>query len=121
MNEYQLQEKNLPQVSTAKQETSRAAVVCLVCGILSFFGFGIFGLFVVGIIAGFLALSKINKYGGTLEGKNLAIAGLILNGFSAVLTVVFYLFFLSGVLFYMNGLQRGKNINVNAAAPIRQR
>jgi Domain of unknown function (DUF4190) len=120
MNEYQFQEQSSMPVLAAKQETPKTAVVCLVCGILSFFGFGIVGLFVVGIIAGFLALSKINKSGGSLGGKSLAIAGLILNGFSAVLTIVFYLFFLSGVLFYMSSSQRDKNTNFNAA-PIRQR
>ena len=121
MNEYQFQKQSSTPVLTAKQETPKSAVVCLVCGILSFFGFGIIGLFIVGIIAGLRALSKINKSGGTLVGKELAIAGLILNGFSAVLTIVFYLFFLSGVLFYMNSSQRDKNTNVNAAAPIRER
>ncbi len=119
MSEYQVQNQSPLPVSVTKQKTSSAAVVCLVCGVLSFLGLGIIGLFIVGIIAGFMALSKINKSGGTLEGKNLAIAGLILNGLSAVFTIVFYLFFLSGVLFYMSGEHPRKNTEINVTTPAR--
>ncbi len=89
MNEYQIQEQLLPQYLTAKRKIPKSVIVGIVCGILSFFGFGLFGLFIVGIIAGFLALSKIKKSDGILDGKNLATAGLILNGLSALFTIVF--------------------------------
>ncbi len=115
----EFQDQFLQQSSTVESQNSKAAIVCLVCGILSVVGFGFIGLFIVGIIAGILALSKINKSGGTLGGKGLAIAGLILNGFSVLVTIVFYIFFLSGVLFYMNSAHPGKNTGTNVVAPAR--
>ena len=113
MSDYQFQKQLLPSDSAANPQTSKAAIVCLVCGILSVLGFGFVGLFLVGIITGIAALSKINKSGETLGGKGLAIAGLILSGFSAVLTIVVYFFFLSGVLFYINSSHPQKTPDVN--------
>lgn len=119
MSDYQFQEQFLPPDSAVKPQTSKAAIVCLVCGILSVLGFGFVGLFFIGITAGIVAFSKINESDGTLTGKGLAIAGLILSGFSAVLTIVFYLFFLSGVLFYMNSNHPLKTPDDNVTTPIR--
>lgn len=54
---------------------SRLAVASLVCGILGFFSAGITG--VLGVIFGHVSLGRIKRSAGTLEGRGLAIAGLV--------------------------------------------
>lgn len=66
-------------VPGAPPQTSGKAIGSLVCGLLLFF----FPASVVAIILGHLSLSEINKSGGRLEGRGLAIAGLVL-GYAGV-------------------------------------
>ena len=65
--------------------TSNLAIACLVCGIT--------GLFLVlpsiaAIILGIKALKNIGKSNGQLTGKGLAIAGLIMGGFTLFLVFI---------------------------------
>ncbi len=68
------------------QFSSGMAIVSLVCGILVFFTFGLAGL--PAVVLGHLALSHIKKSAGTLKGRGMAIAGLILGYLGLVLMVV---------------------------------
>jgi hypothetical protein len=62
--------------STTQSKTSALAIWSLVLGILSLVCFSILSA-IPGVICGHKALSKIKHSGGTLEGRGLAIAGLI--------------------------------------------
>jgi len=66
-------------VPTALGATSGKAIVSLICGLLFFF----FPASIVAIILGHLSLSDIKKSGGRLEGRGMAIAGLVL-GYAGV-------------------------------------
>jgi hypothetical protein len=68
------------------QFSSGLAIVSLVCGILVFFTLGLAGL--PAVVLGHLALSHIKKSAGTLKGRGMAIAGLILGYLGLVLIVV---------------------------------
>src|SRR6185312_8682605 len=58
-------------------KTSGLAITSLILGIFGMFTCGLTAL--VGLILGIVALVKINKSGGTVRGKGLAIAGIILS------------------------------------------
>ena len=64
--------------TAAPQKTSAMAVTSLVLGILGMFSCGITAL--VGLILGIVALAKIKKSGGRLDGRGLALAGTIVSG-----------------------------------------
>lgn len=57
--------------------TSAAAIASVILGALSLFCFCLTGL--PGLICGFVGLSNIDKSGGKLKGKGLAITGIILS------------------------------------------
>jgi prepilin-type processing-associated H-X9-DG protein len=65
-------------------KTSGLAITSLVLGIL-----GCTSLF--GLILGFIALNKINKSGGRLGGRGVALAGVIVSGCMMVLAVILVL------------------------------
>jgi hypothetical protein len=54
---------------------SRLAVASLVCGLLGFLSAGIIG--VLGVVFGHLSMGRIKRSSGALEGRGLAIAGLV--------------------------------------------
>lgn len=58
----------------ASAETSRKAIVSLVCGLLFFVPMA----FIAAVVFGHLALSEIRKSAGRLKGEGLAMAGLVL-------------------------------------------
>ncbi|HTY87262.1 MAG TPA: DUF4190 domain-containing protein [Candidatus Acidoferrum sp.] len=70
-------------------KTSGLAIWSLVLGILSLTCFSILSA-IPGVICGHKALSRINHSGGTLEGRGLAIAGLIM-GYLGIAWAVFVL------------------------------
>ena len=74
-----------PVVSTGHEKTSGKAIGSLVCGIIN-----IFPMFVVAVILGHMSISEINKSGGRLKGRGLAIAGLVL-GYLGVVAIPFIL------------------------------
>ena len=73
-------------VSTGPGTTSGKALGSLVSGLLFFF----FPASIVAIILGHLSLSEIKKSGGRLEGRGLAIAGLVL-GYAGIVFIPFIL------------------------------
>ena len=75
----------VPQPYSGVPETSGKAVGSLVCGIIN-----IFPLSVVAIILGHISLSEIKKSAGRLQGRGLAIAGLVL-GYLGVAFIPFIL------------------------------
>ena len=74
--------------AAAPQGTSGLAIASLVCGILVFLTFGLAGL--PAVITGHLGLSAIKKSSGTLGGRGMAIAGLIMGylGFALIFLAV---------------------------------
>ncbi len=80
---------------------SGLAITSLVCGILGLFGicpftFDITAIAsIVAIICGHIALSQIKKSGGMLQGKGMAIAGLIMGYLVVGGTVLFILILLA--------------------------
>jgi prepilin-type processing-associated H-X9-DG protein len=64
-------------------KTSGMAITSLVLGVLGFCGITA----VVGLILGIVALVKINRSGGRLSGKGLAIGGICVSGFMLLLMV----------------------------------
>lgn len=68
-------------------KTSALAIWSLVLGILSLICFSIFAA-IPGVICGHKALGKIKYSGGTLEGRGLAIAGLV-TGYLGIAWAVF--------------------------------
>lgn len=86
----------------APPKTCGMAVASMVCGILGFFTLGLTG--VAAVILGFLGLSKIKQSGGALEGRGMAIAGLVTGGMTAViLGVAILASLLTPALFSMQG------------------
>ena len=73
MNESHLQPPSLPQ-----RKTSSLAICSLIFGILSII-MPCLAIFTVipGIICGHMGLSRINRSGGALDGRGLAVAGLV--------------------------------------------
>lgn len=70
------------------QGTSGLAIASLICGILVFLSFGLAGL--PAVITGHLGLSAIRKSGGTLGGRGMAIAGLVMGymGFALIFVAI---------------------------------
>lgn len=83
-----------PPVYIVNRETSGWATASLVFGILDLLGLAACGGFLVAIICGHIALSKIKHSNGTLGGRGQAIAGLILGYFSFAIIAAIALFFL---------------------------
>ena len=71
------------------RETSGLAIASLVCGILGFLTCGLTGI--AAVITGHLAMSSIKRGNGAIEGKGMALAGLI-TGYISV--------FIIGIAFY---------------------
>ena len=63
-----------PQAALGPPETSGKAVASLILGLLSFF----FVFAILAIVFGHIALSEIKKNAGRLQGRGMAIAGLVL-------------------------------------------
>ena len=76
-----------PPPPVPQAQTSKLAIWSLVLGILSLACFSIFSG-IPGVICGHTALSQINKSGGALSGRALAIAGLTISYISIAVTVV---------------------------------
>jgi competence protein ComGC len=76
-----------PVPGAAQPKTSALSIWSLVLGILSLLCFTIFAA-IPGVICGHKALSRINRSGGTLGGKGLAIAGLI-TGYLGIAWAIF--------------------------------
>ena len=75
---------NPQPVATSK--TSGLAIASIVCSIA---GTAVAGIgFIAGIILGHMALSEISKSGGRIEGRGLALAGLIIGYVLAALCVI---------------------------------
>lgn len=70
-------------VPATASETSRKAIVSLICGLLIFLP----PLFIAAIVFGHLALSEIHKSAGRLKGKGIALTGLLLGYLWIVLPV----------------------------------
>jgi len=69
-----------PAAPAALPQTSGMAVASLVLGIAGLLCCCCGAPAIVGLILGILALSEINKSGGRLEGRGLAIAGIAVSG-----------------------------------------
>lgn len=65
------------------KQTSGLAIASLVCGILGFLTCGLTGI--AAIVTGHIAMSSIKRGNGTLEGKGMALAGLITGYFSFII------------------------------------
>lgn len=72
-----------------QSKTSALAVWSLVLGILSLMCFSIFAA-IPGVICGHKAIGGIEKSGGTLSGRGLAIAGLV-TGYIGIAMAVFFI------------------------------
>ncbi len=72
-------------VPVAASRTSGLAIAALVLGILWLFGLGS----LLALIFGLIALSQIRKSAGTLGGKGMAIAGVVLGGLGLVSILLF--------------------------------
>ena len=82
-------------MAVGARPTSGTAIASLILGIVSLIGIMCYvGFFtgIAGIICGHLALSTIRKSNQTLDGKGLAIAGLVLNYLSVVISLLFIAF-----------------------------
>lgn len=75
-----------PGAPAVQPRASVLAITSLVCGIAGFCTAGLGGL--VGLILGIMALGRIKRSGGTVGGRGLAIAGIILSIISLLLMVV---------------------------------
>ncbi|WP_063768922.1 DUF4190 domain-containing protein [Verrucomicrobium sp. BvORR034] len=69
--------------------TNGLAVTALVLGIISLFTCGLLGIgAIVTIIVGHMALAKVRQSGGSLGGKGMAVAGLVMGYVSIALAIV---------------------------------
>ena len=64
-------------------KTSGLAVASLICGIAGLYTCGVGGL--VGLVLGIVAMGRIKRSGGELEGRGLAVAGLVVSIIAIVL------------------------------------
>lgn len=80
----------------SSQETSAAAIVSLVFGIIAvmFDWWLLMAPSLVAIISGHIARSRIKSSNGTLRGDGLAIGGLILGYFSLIIYLIIVTFFI---------------------------
>lgn len=83
-------------------KTEPLAIFSLVLSVLGLFCCALF-TGIPGIICGHLALSKIEKNPG-LEGRGLAVAGLVI-GYFASLAWLFWFIFFGGISLLQSGLQ----------------
>jgi hypothetical protein len=74
-----------PGMPMAQQKTSGMAIASLVCGIVN-----VFPLSLIAIVLGHISLSQIKKSAGQIQGKGLAIAGLVL-GYLGIVAIPFIL------------------------------
>lgn len=82
-----------PGTPMPKKQTPGIAIASLVCGILSWVCVGLLAA-IPAVITGHMALGRIKRSAGTLAGRGMAIAGLILGYTSIVaMTVLLILFF----------------------------
>jgi hypothetical protein len=78
--------------------TSGMAITSMILGISGFSMFGVFGItWIIGLVFGIVALSRVGKAGGQLKGKGFAITGIVTSaiGLALVLTTI-------GVLLFVN-------------------
>ena len=68
-------------------KTSGLAIAALICGIAGICTGGLGGL--VGLILGIVALKKIGESGGTVGGRGLAIAAIIVGAFTLIIGAIF--------------------------------
>lgn len=69
--------------------TNTLAVVALILGIVCIFTFGLCGIgSIVTIIVGHMALTKVRQSGGSLGGKGMAVAGLVMGYASIALAIL---------------------------------
>jgi hypothetical protein len=76
--------------------TSGMAITSMILGISGFSMFGVFGItWIIGLVFGIVALSRVGKAGGQLKGKGFAIAGIVTSaiGLALVLTIIGVLLF----------------------------
>src|ERR1700719_3882510 len=85
-----------PVVPPTAPRTALLAIVSLVLAVLSFACIPIVAV-IPAIVCGHIAWSKISKSGGALQGKGIAIAGLIV-GYLAVPWAVLQVWFLVGMI-----------------------
>lgn len=83
----------VPLSSTVAPEyhspTNGMAIAALVMGIISIFTFGLCGIgSIVTIILGHMALTRVRQSGGSLGGKGMAVAGLVMGYASIALAIV---------------------------------
>jgi type IV pilus assembly protein PilA len=74
-----------PAMPNAQQKTSGMAIASLVCGILN-----VFPLSAIAIVLGHVSLTQIKKSAGRMQGRGLAIAGLVL-GYLGIVAIPFIL------------------------------
>ncbi len=94
MNETTRNPQNHPPTYVINRETSGWAIASLVFGILGILGLDICGGFVLTIAFGHIALSQIKNSNGTIGGRGMAIAGLLLGYIPLVIGAVILGFFL---------------------------
>lgn len=70
----------------AAPKTSGLAIASLVCGVLGFFLCGISSL--AGLIMGPMALSRINRSNGQLQGRGLAMGGIVVSAVTLLLVPI---------------------------------
>jgi Domain of unknown function (DUF4190) len=104
-----MENQHAPQ--TPPTASSGLAIVSLICGI----GSVIFGPLtgIPAIITGHIALGKIKKSGGVLQGRGLAITGLILGYVLTVLTVIVIALAYSGI---RSAVNKAHNVQTRHAA-----
>ena len=97
------------------RQTSGLAIASLVCGILGFLTCGLTGI--AAVITGHFAMSSIKRANGSLEGKGMALAGLITGYFSFLIIGVA---FVSGLAAPVLLKQRQAADRVEAVNHLRQ-
>lgn len=96
------------------QKTNALAIIALILSIIWLGGLGS----VLAIILGIVSLSQISKSNGTLGGKGMSIAALIIGGIGTILTILFYALIVFAVTVATHLVQTatvpvGTTINVN--------
>lgn len=86
-----------PGTPMPKKETPGIAIASLVCGILSWVCVGLLAA-IPAVITGHMALGRIKRSAGTLAGRGMAIAGLLLGYTSIVAMIVLLVLFFTLVL-----------------------
>lgn len=107
----QYADKRMPYAAPAPPQTSTLAIVSLVSGILGLTAFPGIGS-IVAIITGHLAKGEIDRSQGTIGGKGLAIAGLILGYLMVALAIIGALLFLA-FIFLAVGLASRAQIDID--------